>query len=202
YAYATRLISAITLPLAAVLAAGSASLLGLFGPQAQAAQAALVILLFARAAEAVLGIAAPVLQVVAAFSQQLTASIFGVGLAVGAGWLIVGHLDPLTGVTLATAIGVVAMAGIPMLQLAFTEKLHPFDAQFPAVAIRAIAITLAAGALTLLADRLPDLFSLPLIVLIAATSVWLAMRFALPLADRASLGKTGRRLRLLGEQDA
>jgi O-antigen/teichoic acid export membrane protein len=202
YAYATRLISAITLPLAAVLAAGSASLLGLFGPQAQAAQAALVILLFARAAEAVLGIAAPVLQVVAAFSQQLTASIFGVGLAVGAGWLIVGHLDPLTGVTLATAIGVVAMAGIPMLQLALTEKLHPFDAQFPAVAVRAIAITLAAGALTLLADRLPDLFSLPLIVLIAAASVWLAMRFALPLADRASLGKTGRRLRLLGEQEA
>ncbi|WP_447750675.1 lipopolysaccharide biosynthesis protein [Sphingopyxis fribergensis] len=202
YAYATRLISAITLPLAAVLAAGSASLLGLFGPQAQAAQAALVILLFARAAEAVLGIAAPVLQVVAAFSQQLTASIFGVGVAVGAGWLIVGHLDPLTGVTLATAIGVVVMAGIPMLQLAFTEKLHPFDAQFPAVAVRAMAITLAAGALTLLADRLPDLFSLPLIALIAAASVWLAMRFALPFADRASLGKTGRRLRLLGGEDA
>lgn len=202
YAYATRLISAITLPLAAVLAAGSASLLGLFGPQAQDAQAALVILLFARAAEAVLGIAAPVLQVVAAFSQQLTASIFGVAIAVGAGWLIVGHLDPLTGVTLATAIGVVVMAGIPMLQLAITEKLHPFDAQFPAVAIRAVAITLAAGALTLLADRLPDLFSLPLIVLIAGASVWLAMRFTLPLADRASLGKTGRRLRLLGGEDA
>ena len=202
YAYATRLISAITLPLAAVLAAGSASLLGLFGPQAQAAQAALVILLFARAAEAVLGIAAPVLQVVAAFSQQLTASIFGVGLAVGAGWLIVGHLDPLTGVTLATAIGVVVMAGIPMLQLAITEKLHPFDAQFPAVAIRAGAITLAAGALAMLADRLPDMFSLPLIALIAVASVWLAMRFALPFADRASLGKTGRRLRLLGGDDA
>lgn len=202
YAYATRLISAITLPLAAVLAAGSASLLGLFGEQAQAAQAALVILLFARAAEAVLGIAAPVLQVVAAFSQQLTASIFGVGLAVGAGWLIVGHLDPLTGVTLATAIGVVTMAGIPMLQLAATEKLHPFDAQFPAVAIRASAITLAAGALTLLADRLPDVFSLPLIALIAVASVWLSMRFALPFADRASLGKTGRRLRLLGGDDA
>ncbi len=202
YAYATRLISAITLPLAAVLAAGSASLLGLFGEQAQAAQAALVILLFARAAEAVLGIAAPVLQVVAAFSQQLTASIFGVGLAVGAGWLIVGHLDPLTGVTLATAIGVVTMAGIPMLQLAATAKLHPFDAQFPAVAIRAGAITLAAGALTLLADRLPDVFSLPLIALIAVASVWLSMRFTLPFADRASLGKTGRRLRLLGGDDA
>ncbi len=34
------------------------------------------------------------------------------------------------------------------------------------------------------------------IVLIALASIWLSMRFALPLADRASLGKTGRRLRL------
>src|SRR3546814_7701308 len=44
----------------------------------------------------VLGISAPVLQVVAAFRHQLTASIFGVGVAIGSGWLIVGHLDPLT----------------------------------------------------------------------------------------------------------
>src|SRR3546814_7641368 len=82
YAYATRLILAIALPLAAVLAAGSASLLGLFGHQAQIAQGALVILLFARALEAVLGISLPVLQVVAAFRDQLTASIVGVVVAV------------------------------------------------------------------------------------------------------------------------
>jgi O-antigen/teichoic acid export membrane protein len=202
YAYATRLISAIALPLAAVLAAGSASLLGLFGQGAEAAQAALVILLFARAAEAVLGISAPVLQVVAAFRHQLTASIFGVGVAIASGWLIVGHLDPLTGVTLATAFGLVVMAAIPMIQLATTEKLHPFDAQFPAVALRGIAITFVAGAAAMLADLLPDALSLPLLALIAAASIWLALRFALPLADRMSLGKTGRRLRLFEPEAA
>ena len=186
--------------LAAVLAAGSASLLGLFGQQAQAAQAALVILLFARAAEAVLGISAPVLQVVAAFRQQLTASIFGVAVAVGTGWLIVGHLDALTGVTLATATGLIVMAAIPTLQLAVVEKLHPFDAQFPAVAIRGIAVTLVAGTAAVLADLLPDTLSLPLLVLIAVASIWLSLRFALPLADRLSLGKTGRRLRLFDPQ--
>jgi Na+-driven multidrug efflux pump len=53
YAYATRLISAIALPLAAVLAAGSSSLLSLFGAQAHIAQGAVIILLFARALEAV-----------------------------------------------------------------------------------------------------------------------------------------------------
>ncbi|NIJ39240.1 O-antigen/teichoic acid export membrane protein [Sphingopyxis panaciterrae] len=197
YAYATRLIAAIALPLAAVLAAGSASLLSLFGHQADVAQAAVVILLFARALEAVLGISMPVLQVVAAFRHQLTASIFGVIVAVGAGWLIVGHMDALTGVTLAMSIGLVVMAGVPMAQLALNEKLHPFDAQFPLVALRGLGITLAGGAVALLASRLPDPIALPLIAAIAAGSIWLSMRFALPHADRASLGKTARKLRLV-----
>src|SRR3546814_3566372 len=93
YAYATRLIAAIALPLAAVLAAGSSSLLGLFGHQAHVAQGAVIILLFARALEAVLGISQPVLQVVAAFRHQLTASLVGVIVAICAGWLIVGRSE-------------------------------------------------------------------------------------------------------------
>ena len=196
YAYATRLIAAIALPLAAVLAAGSSSLLSLFGDQALPAQAALVILLLARAAEAVLGISAPVLQVIAAFRAQLTASFFAVIIAVGLGWLLIGHIDALTGVTLATATGLIVMAAIPMLQLAMSEKLHPFDSQFPMVALRGMAITFAAGAAALMASRLPDPIALPLIIAIAVAAIWLSLRFALPLADRASLGKTGRRLRL------
>lgn len=196
YAYATRLILAISLPLAAVLAAGSSSLLSLFGTQAQVAQAALIILLFSRAIEAVFGISLPVLQVIAAFRDQLAASVVGVIVAVGTGWLIVGHLDPLTGVTLAMSIGFVLMAAIPMLQLAINEKLNPFDHQFPRVALRGISVTLAAGGAALLAARLPDPVALPLIALIAAAGIWASMRFALPLADRASLGKTGRTLRL------
>ena len=197
YAYATRLIAAIALPLAAVLAAGSSSLLGLFGYQAHVAQGAVIILLFARALEAVLGISQPVLQVVAAFRHQLTASLVGVIVAIGAGWLIVGHLDALTGVTLAMSIGLVVMAGIPMLQLATGERLQPFDHQFPKVALRGLAITLVAGGLALLVSRLPDAAALPLIVVIAAGAIWASLRFALPHADRASLGKTGRTLRLV-----
>lgn len=202
YAYSTRLIAAIALPLATVLAAGSSSLLSLFGDQAQSAQAALVILLFARAAEAVLGISSPVLQVVAAFRQQMTASIVGVVAALGAGWLIVGHLGALTGVTLATAIGLVAMAAIPTIQLATIEQLHPFDAQFPTVALRGSAIAIVAGIVALLAGRLPDAAALPLIAVIAAGSIWVSVRFALPYGDRASLGTTGRRLHLFAPQNA
>lgn len=197
YAYATRLISAIALPLAAVLAAGSSSLLSLFGAQAHIAQGAVIILLFARALEAVLGISQPVLQVVAAFRHQLTAAIFGVIVALGSGWLILGHVDELTGVTLAMSVGLVVMAGIPMVQLAANERLHPFDHQFPKVALRGVLITLGAGALALLVSRLPDPVALPLIVVIAVAAIWSSLRFALPRADRASLGKTGRKLRLI-----
>lgn len=198
YAYATRLISAIALPMAAVLAAGSSSLLSLFGAQAHVAQGAVIILLLARAIEAVVGISLPVLQVVAAFRHQLTASLLGVLVAVGAGWLFVDHVDALTGVTLAMSIGLVVMAGIPMLQLAIGEGLHPFDHQFPMVALRGLAITIVAGALALLVSRLPDPVALPLIIAIAVGAIWLSVRFGLPYADRASLGKTGRRLRLIG----
>ena len=198
YAYATRLISAIALPMAAVLAAGSSSLLSLFGAQAHVPQGAVIILLLARAIEAVVGISLPVLQVVAAFRHQLTASLLGVLVAVGAGWLFVDHVDALTGVTLAMSIGLVVMAGIPMLQLAIGEGLHPFDHQFPMVALRGLAITIVAGALALLVSRLPDPVALPLIIAIAVGAIWLSVRFGLPYADRASLGKTGRRLRLIG----
>ena len=58
-------------------------------------------------------------------------------------------------------------------------------------------ITLAAGALALLVSRLPDPVALPLIVAIAVAAIWSSLRFALPHADRASLGKTGRKLRLI-----
>ncbi|WP_033073974.1 lipopolysaccharide biosynthesis protein [Sphingopyxis sp. MWB1] len=202
YAYATRLITAIALPLAAVLAAGSAPLLGLFGPEAHIAQAALIILLFARAGEAVLGISVPVLQSVAALHHQLTASLFGVGAALAVGALAVGHLDPLTGVTLAMACGLIVMAAIPALLLLATEKLMPFDHDFAAVALRGGAITLCGGAAALGASHLPDAAALPLITLIALIAIWSSMRFALPHADRASLGKTGRRLHLFKKAPA
>ncbi len=197
YAYAVRLIMVIALPLAAVLAAGSASLLGLFGHEAKIAQGAVIILLFARAIEAVVGTSLPVLQVVASFRHQLTASFGGVVVAIAAGFLIVDHMSVLTGVTLAMAIGLVVMAAIPMVQLWLIEKISPFDRQFSGVAIKSLLIALGTGGGALLVSRLPDAIALPLIVALAVAAIWLSLRSALPLADRQSLGKTARRLRLV-----
>ena len=197
YAYSTRLIFAIAIPLGVVLAAGSASLLTLFSPEARTAQTAVVILFVARSVEAIVGMSQPILQVVGAFRHQLTAGLVGVAVAICSGWVAAAWLTPLNAVTLAMSVGIVVMSAVPMVQLHLTEHLHPLDHHFPPVAMRTLAIAAVGAAAALLAVRLPDIIALPLIVLLAAAAIWLSVRFALPLADRASLGKTGRRLGLV-----
>ncbi|MEK7266612.1 MAG: polysaccharide biosynthesis protein [Pseudomonadota bacterium] len=197
YAYAVRLIFVIATPLAVVLATGSTPLLSLFGRGAEIAQTAVIILLIARAVEAVFGISLPVLQVVAAFRHQLTASLVGLGIAVLAGIWIEGRLSPLNAVTLAAAIGLVVTAAVPMAQLWRVEALHPFTKAFPRVALVTLSASAAGGAAAALASHLPAIIAMPLILAIAAASVWAAARCALPLSDRLSLGRTGRRLGLV-----
>ena len=197
YAYAVRLILVIALPLAAVLSAGSAPLLRLFGPDAIVAQGAMIILLLARAMEAVVGISLPVLQVVAGFRHQLTASIVGLIVACLVGWPLMQAMNPLTGLTLAVSIGFVIAAAIPMIQLQVHEALNPIGPELGRAAVRTFIVTLVALVLALAAARLPDAAALPLVLIVGLGAIWVSARLALPLADRESLGKTGRKLRLV-----
>lgn len=197
YAYAVRLILVIALPLAVVLSAGSAPLLRLFGPDAMVAQGAMIILLLARAMEAVVGISLPVLQVVAGFRHQLTASIVGVIVAALVGWPLMQAMNPLTGLTLAVSIGFVVAAIIPMVQLQMHEALNPLGPDLGRAAVRTIGVSALALLATLAIARLPDAVALPLVLIIGLGAIWASARLALPLADRESLGKTGRKLRLL-----
>ncbi len=198
YSYAVRVIVAIAFPLAAVIAGGRYSILSLFGSQADVAAAAVVILVFGRALEAMLGISLPVLQVIAHYKHQITASVFGVAVAVLAGREIVGPFDPLTGITLAMAIGFVTMALIPLIQLLITERLHPFDRHFPLVALKVSVVAVAGGLAAAIADvALTNEFAIPAILVIGGLAIWTSLRIALPLDDRASLGKLALRLRLV-----
>ena len=196
YAYAVRLIFVVAVPLAAVLAAGSAPLLSLFGAGAAVAQAAVVALLLARAAEAVMGVSLPVLQVVAAFRHQLTASLVGLAVAVLAGVLLIGRLPPLLAVTTAAAIALVVTAAVPMVQLWRFESLHPLTPAFPRVALTTLAATFAGVGIALYATSFPNVIAIPVVLATAVASVWISARFALPIADRRSLGKAARALHL------
>jgi hypothetical protein len=90
------------------------------------------------------------------------------------------------------------MAAIPMVQLFVTERLHPFNRDFPVVALKVVAVSVAAGIAADLADlAMTNKFAIPATVAIAAAAIWISMRTALPLEDRASLGKLALRLRLV-----
>jgi len=197
YAYAVRLILVIAVPLAVVLSAGSAPLLRLFGPDAIVAQGAMIILLLARAMEAVVGISLPVLQVVAGFRHQLTASFVGVIVAALVGWPLMQLMNPLTGLTLAVSIGFVVTAAIPLVQLQTHEALNPLGPELARAALWTGAVSTVALLLALAAAMLPDAAALPLILIIGLAAVWTSARLALPQHDRESLGKTGRKLRLV-----
>ena len=197
YAFTTRLTSALVVPLAMVMAAGGTAILRLFGPGAAIAAGPLAILIVARMLEAMSGAAKPVQQVVSGYGQQLPASIIGLLLAIGAGLLLV-PLRPLTGMAFAVSLGIIFAAMLPLWQLHRNDALHPFEAPFGSVIGRAALVGIGgaaiAGGIVL---SMPDWLELPLLLPVLLATLWLALRVALPHADREVLGKLGRKLRLV-----
>jgi len=197
YAFTTRLTAALVVPLGLVMAGGGDAILGLFGHGADAAHAALVVLILARMTEAMFGAAVPVQQVIGGYRAQLFASACGFATAVVAGVLLVPQ-HALSGMAAAVSLGFIVAATVPLLQLHRYDSIHPFAPPFLAVLTRSVAISLPGLGLGLLAAlHLPDGADIAAVSAIAAASIWLSCRFALPHADRAELGGTARRLRLI-----
>lgn len=196
YSFATRLIFALAVPLGCAMAAGGNAFLGLFGNGADAAHGALVILILARAVEAIFGSAVSIQQVVGGYRAQVIASSIGFTITALIGWPLVTRFG-LTGMALATGIGFVVTSLIPLLQLRRYEDIHPMGHPFPRVAATALAISAPGCALAFFAARLqPPVLQLPFVIAITLATIWVSCRFALPSADRLALGKTGRKLRL------
>ena len=196
YGYATRLITVIVMPLALVLAGGLLPILSFFGPEARTARIAVLLLLLGRALEAVFGASVPVHQVIGANHRQLYASVAGFAIACLIGlWLV--PYDPLNGVTAGIAVGLVSAAAIPMAQLWWFEKLHPFDAGFGRLAGVSLLCGLVGAGVALTLAMLPNWVALPLLLVVVAATLWCSARFALNVDDRTLLGKTARKLRLI-----
>ncbi len=195
YGFATRVSIAFVLPLAATMAGGSDAILDVFGADTSGALPALVILIVARAIEAIFGNAAPIQQVIGGYRGQLVGSITGLCVAVAIGLFLMPDVA-LTGIALAVAIGIVIAGLIPVWQLAHYERIHPFTAPFGAVIMKASAVA-AIGLLAALSMHgLPTIAHAPVLLFIVLGSIWASARLALPLADRQTLGRTGQRLRL------
>ncbi len=195
YGFATRVSFSIALPMGVVLCASGPAILRVFGPEAAAALPALMILIAARIVEAVIGSAVPIQQVTGGYRGQFLGS--GLGLALAAAlaiWLV--PISGLTGMTIAVGAGLVVAAVVPLWQLHRYHDIHPFQAPFARVAMRAVTVA-AAGLLAALPIYwLPNAAQLPLLALLLVGTLWSGCRFALPREDREALGKTGKKLGL------
>lgn len=197
YAFATRMAFALVVPLGLVMAAGGEAILGLFGRGADAAHAALIVLVLARMAEAVFGAALPVQQVIGGYRAQLVASATGLAAAAIVAAPLLARFG-LTGMAIAVSLGFIVAAVMPLIQLHRYDAIHPFEQPFLRVAVRSVLLSLPGLACAFMAARfLPDGADIVAVSVIMLASIWLSCRFALPHADRATLGGTGRALRLV-----
>lgn len=195
YGYATRLTLAIALPLGVMLIAAGPALLSLFGKAAQAAYPALAILVGARTLEAIGGSATPVLQVTRSYRSQLAGSAIGLALAASI-VLVTMPAGGLTAMAVAMGAGMLTATVVPLLQLS-ARGVHPYSPPFSNVAVSALGIALAAALVARALLLLPDGAMWPSLALTLGATLWLSARFALPIEDRQTLGKAGRKLRLL-----
>jgi O-antigen/teichoic acid export membrane protein len=196
YAFATRLAFALVVPLGLTMAGGGDAILGLFGRGADAAHAALIVLILARMAEAVFGAAVPVQQVIGGYRAQVLASAVGLAGAALASVPLVSRYG-LSGMAAAVSLGFIIAALVPLIQLHRYDRVHPFEPPFARTAWLAVLLALPGLVLAYGAAMLPDGFDIAATTLITLGSIWLSCRVALPLADRQALGGTARKLRLL-----
>jgi O-antigen/teichoic acid export membrane protein len=155
YGFSTRLSVALALPMGAVLAAISPAMLPLFGPGAEAALVAVIILVAARVGEAVVGAATPIQQVTSAHLDQQLGSLLGLAAAAGLAWWLMPDYG-LNAMAIAVAVGLIIAGVLPLVQLLHVDKLHPFAAPFGSVAIRATAVAIVGMGVAYALQGLPQ----------------------------------------------
>jgi len=195
YSFATRLATALALPIATLLIAGSEPILSLFGSDAVAAAPLLAPLILARLVDAMTGPGGAIQQVAAARHLPLVTSAASLAVAAVLAVMLTGPLGAL-GMALAVSAGLMVSSLVTVALLWWQEGLTPFEPPFLRVAVSsALVCALGAGAVLLLAPRHGWAEGVVLVAALLAT-LWLSVRFALPAADRATFGRVGRKLGL------
>lgn len=193
YHFASRVSTALVVPLAGLLVFAGVDILSLYRPEAQAALPLLFILVGARAFEAIVGPASAIVEMIGHRILPLLNSFIAIALWIGlAAWLVPAY--GATGMAIAIGAATIASTYAATIELQISDGLNPFDRNL----VQALALALAGCALMALAEYLlrgPARFA-ACAVLWAATS-WLTLRFGLSRGDRLALGGLSRRLRLV-----
>jgi len=193
YQFASRVSTALIVPLAGLLVFAGVDILSLYRPEAQAALPLLFILVGARAIEAIVGPATAIVEMIGHRILPLLNSFIAIALWIGlAFWLVPDH--GAIGMAIAVGAATIASTYAATIQLQVSDGLNPFDRKL----LQALALGLAGCAAMALAEyflRGPARFA-ACAVLWAATS-WLTLRFGLSRDDRLALGGLSRALRLV-----
>lgn len=195
YRFSTHMSLLLAVPIAGFLILVASDILSAFAPGAAAALPVLVVLLAARAAEAAIGPATPIVEMVGHRLLPLLNSLIGLALwLVLAMWLVPAY--GALGMAVAVSAAVVATAWAAVAELSISDGLTPFGVGFwRAVVMGGLII----GALWLSGEALAPLGApiraLGLLALFCPL-LWVGLRYGLDSTDKEALGKFGQRLRL------
>ncbi|QLC20731.1 polysaccharide biosynthesis protein [Parasphingopyxis sp. CP4] len=196
YAFSSRLSAALVLPLGGLLILLASDILSLFGPGAQAALMALIILTIGRMGEAIIGPATPIVEMIGHRILPLINSLIGIAVWAVLAWYLAPDRGA-EGMAIAVSVGAVAIALAAVVELQISDRLQPFDGPFlRGLALGALGLLILSGvgyALEPLAAPIRaailTLFFLPL--------CWVTLRVGLDSEDRAALGGIARRTKLI-----
>jgi O-antigen/teichoic acid export membrane protein len=195
YSFSTHLSLLLAVPLAGFLILIAADLLTAFAPGAEAALMVLIILLAARAAEAALGPATPIIEMIGHRGLPLANSLAGLAIWLALGIWLVPEMGA-TGMAIAVSAAVVLTALLAIVELYVADRVSPFGHGF----LRALFAAAACIALLWGIGELLDPFgqrirALSLFALFWPT-LWLALKWGLLDEDKQGLGKLAVKLRL------
>jgi O-antigen/teichoic acid export membrane protein len=193
YSFASRISTALVVPLAGLLIFAGTDILSLYRDGAKGALPLLYILVAARGIEAIVGPATPIVEMVGHRVLPLLNSLIGVFIWAVLAMLLVPLYGAL-GMAVAVGAATVATAYAAVLELRRSDGLWPFEYRlFQGLGIALAGVLVMAGAEWLLNG--PVRFAL--VTAIWAATSWCALRYGLMRGDREALGGVSRKLRLL-----
>ena len=193
YHFASRVSTALVVPLSGLLIFAAVDILSLYQPRAAAALPLLYILVTARAIEAIVGPASTIVEMIGHRALPVLNSFIAIGVWIGLAWWLAPY-GGAHGMAWAIAIATVVSTYAATLELQISDGLQPFDRKlFQGLGLALTGVALMAGAEYLLDG--PVRFAV-IFALWAVTS-WLTLRYGLTREDREALGGLSRKLKLV-----
>jgi O-antigen/teichoic acid export membrane protein len=193
YHFASRVSTALVVPLAGLMIFAGPDVLSVYRKEALPALAILIVLAAARALEAIVGPASSIVEMIGHRLLPLLNSMIAILLWIALTVLLVPTMGAL-GMAVAVAAATIAPAYAAMIELRVSDGISPFDYKL----FQALGLALIGMAAMWSAEWLFDgLVRFVTLMILWPITSWFTLRYGLTLEDRKGLGGLARRLRLI-----